>query len=65
MKTLLAAMKQRNSQIPEDTLALFETIVKRYSGHQREGLFLKAMEEFLTREQRFRLFERHGNAAPG
>jgi len=67
MKMLLNAMKKRNSGIPEDIAPIFEGIVKKYeargvpaSDPEYETEFFKAMEEHLTREQRFRLFEQNG-----
>lgn len=60
MKTLLKLMKKHKAEIPTDKLMLFEDLVQTYHGDEREEKFLKAMEEQLTKEQRFRLFEQHG-----
>jgi hypothetical protein len=60
MKTLLKAMQTRRHKISEDKLLLFEHIVQNHEGDECESLFLKAMEEHLTPEQRFRLWEQHG-----
>jgi hypothetical protein len=50
MKTILTAMKKKNSGVPSDLLPLFENII------QSEGDFFAAMEEHLTQEQRFGLY---------
>ncbi len=63
MKTLLKLMQKKQTEIPSDTLMLFEHLVQTYQGGECEEKFLKAMEEQLTREQRFRLFEQHGSCS--
>jgi len=67
MKTLMKNMKKKQNElgIPADKLLIFEGIIDKYfvSGrHSREGdnKFMKAIYEHLTREQRFRLWERWG-----
>lgn len=49
------------SKICDNTVMLFEHIVQTYQGAECEEKFLKAMDEQLTKEQRFRLFEQHGS----
>ena len=63
MKTLLKLMKKQKNEIPSDKLMLFEHIVQSYQGSECEEKFLNAMEEQLTKEQRFRLFEQHGSCS--
>jgi len=61
MKTMLKAMQKRSSGIPSDVLPIFETIIQEYGdGHECDYEFSKAMEEHLSQEQRFRLFEQNG-----
>lgn len=61
MKTMLKSMQMRKNEIPCDLLPLFEQIVQTYEGAECEKRFYKAMEEHLTREQRFRLCEQNGS----
>lgn len=61
MKTMLKSMRMRKNEIPDDVLPLFEHIVQTYKGDERDGEFIKAMEEQLTKEQRFRLYEQNGS----
>lgn len=61
MKTMLKSMRMRKNKTPDDLLPLFEEIVQTYKGDECEGRFMKAMEEHLTREQRFRLYEQNGS----
>lgn len=63
MKTLLKLMQKNNAEIPGDKLLLFQQIVQKYQGSECEKKFLLAMEEQLTQEQRFRLFEQHGSCS--
>ena len=63
MKTMLKSMRMSKNGIPEDILPLFENIVLTYKGNECEDKFLKAMDEQLTKEQRFRLFEQHGSCS--
>ena len=67
MKTMFKVMQKKANQIPADKLLIFEDIIHRHEpltipgtgeGCYRE--FTAAMENHLTREQRFRLFEQHG-----
>ena len=65
MKTMLNAMKKRNSEIPDDVLPIFEGIMQKYensgsTGHDCVKEFNEAMEAHLTKAQRFRLFEQNG-----
>ena len=68
MKTILNSMKKRNSGIPEDVLPIFEGIIQKYealnapsSSPEYEDEFTEAMEEHLTKEQRFWLYEQNGS----
>jgi hypothetical protein len=61
MKSMLKAMQMPKNEIPVDVLPLFEDIVQTYKGAECEEKFMKAMEEQLTTEQRFRLFEQNGS----
>lgn len=63
MKTLLKTMRMRKNEIPDDLVLLFEHIVQTYEREECEEKFLKAMEEQLTKEQRFRLFEQNGSCS--
>lgn len=63
MKAVLNAMRMRKNEIPQEVLPLFESIVQTYKGAECEREFIKAMEEHLTREQRFRLFEQNGSCS--
>lgn len=63
MKTMLKTMRMRKNQIPEDVLLLFENIAQTYDGEECEEKFTKAMEEQLTKEQRFRLYEQNGSCS--
>jgi len=60
-------MQKKNSGISEDILSVFEGIIKKYEAldvpgkhHYCSKEFHEAMEEHLTKEQRFRLYEQHG-----
>ncbi|MCL1820540.1 MAG: hypothetical protein FWG36_07795, partial [Oscillospiraceae bacterium] len=57
----LNTMKKSKYGIPVDKLPIFEEIIQRYDGNELEAKFLKAMEENLTNEQRFRIFEQNGS----
>lgn len=63
MKVILNSMKKRNSGISEDRLPVFERIIETSERSECEGKFAKAMEEYLSREERFRLFEQHGSCS--
>ncbi|MCL2362870.1 MAG: hypothetical protein FWC73_13790 [Defluviitaleaceae bacterium] len=73
MKTILRAMQKKKNEIPEDVLPIFEGIVQKYEeqlGPHLVGLrcfqpewddeFSKAIDEHLTEEQRFKLYEEVG-----
>jgi len=65
MVSTLKAMQKKNSGIPEDVVHIFEGIMRKYEGagspgHHCAKEFNEAMEEHLTKEQRFRLFEQNG-----
>lgn len=61
MKSMLKSMRMRKNEIPDDLLPVFEEIIETYQGSECEARFMKAMEERLTREQRFRLCEQNGS----
>ncbi|MDR7871199.1 MAG: hypothetical protein RIN55_10085 [Tissierellaceae bacterium] len=61
MKTMLKIMRMPKNEIPDDVLPLFEHIVQTYKRVECEEKFMKAMEEQLTKEQRFRLCEQNGS----
>jgi len=73
MKVVLRAMQKKKNQIPDDVLPIFENIVQKWEeelGPNLVGIqclkpewddeFSLAMNEFLTKEQRFRLYEEAG-----
>ena len=68
MKTILTAMRRKNSGISEDVLSIFEHIIQKYEvpdapgagHHDYAKAFSEAMGKYLTKEQRFRLYEQHG-----
>ena len=65
MTIILKAMQKKNSGISEDVLSIFEDIVQNHNGasspyiglDERYSVFAKAIEEHLTKEQRYRIFE--------
>lgn len=68
MKTMLNTMKKRNSGIPKDVLPIFEGIIDKFEalnapslGPECDDEFNKAMEEHLTKEQRYWLYEQNGS----
>lgn len=61
MKTMLKIMKKRKNEIPDDILSLFEDIAQTYKGDECDEKFTKAMEEQLTKEQRYQLYEQNGS----
>ena len=63
MKTMLKMMQMRKNEIPDVLLPLFEHIVQTYNGDECEEKFMQAMEEHLTKEQRFRLYEQNGSCS--
>ena len=60
MKAVLKTMQMRKNEIPEDILLVFENIFQTLEGDECEAEFMKAMEEHLTEEQRFRIWEKNG-----
>jgi ribosomal protein L44E len=65
MKTYLSVMKKRGSVIPEETVGVFEEIVKKYSvenkgSNEGDNKFMEAIGEHLTKEQRVWLWEQCG-----
>jgi len=68
MKTVLRAMQKENTGAFNDVLPLFEDIVQNHVGSsspqigldERCDHFAKAMKEHLTKEQRYRIAEKHG-----
>jgi hypothetical protein len=63
MKTMLKIMRMRKNEIPDDILPLFEHIVQTYKRDECDEKFIKTMEEQLTKEQRFRLYEQNGSCS--
>ena len=72
-KAVLREMRKRKNIIPEDTLSIFEGIIQKWEEQLGPNLigiscfkpewddeFSKAMNEHLTREQRFQLYEEAG-----
>jgi hypothetical protein len=67
MKTMLKSMQKKDRGIPKEKLQIFEDIIKKYEvrgmsslGSECDIEFSMTMEELLTKEQRFRLFEQNG-----
>lgn len=70
MKTMLRTMQKKNSGVPREKLPVFEGIIQKYLelggggltdvGEECSAEFFKAIEEHLTKEQRFRLYEQAG-----
>lgn len=60
MKTMLNVMKKKKNDIPEDCLLVFEDITRTYNGNERDAKFMDAMEEYLTKEQCFRIWAQNG-----
>ena len=67
MKTLLKIMQKKNSGVPEGILPVFEGIIQKYEalgvpslGPECNAELFKAIEEHLTKEQRFKLYEQAG-----
>jgi len=68
MITMLRQMQKKNSGIPGNVLPVFEGIVKKYEevgivgrGNELNAEFCQAMDEHLTREQRYKLYETNGS----
>ena len=73
MKSMVNAMKKKNSGVPEDIFPIFEGIFQRcqdeYGPHlvgytsfhpEWDDEFCQSMSKHLTKEQRFRLYETQG-----
>jgi len=67
MITMLKTMKKKNSGIPENVLPIFENIINKYheigfngNGNELNAEFCQAMDEHLTKEQRYKLYETNG-----
>jgi len=73
MNSMVSAMKKKKNGIPENVLPIFEGILQRYHDEYGPNLvgytsfhpewddeFCMAMNEHLTKEQRFRLYETQG-----
>jgi len=67
MKTMLKTMQKKTSKIPVDVLPVFEGIIQKYTALDAPSLgddcgteFFQAMEEHLTKEQRFWMYEQNG-----
>lgn len=61
MKSMMKSMRMSKNEIPVDIVPLFEEIVQTYKGDECEEKFMIAMEEHLSKEQRFRLCEQNGS----
>lgn len=74
MTGMISAMKKKNSGIPEDLVFIFEGILQKQRdqlGHPKfvgitcfqpewDDEFCQAMDKYLTKEQRFKLYETQG-----
>ncbi|MCL2696552.1 MAG: hypothetical protein FWE74_00565 [Oscillospiraceae bacterium] len=67
MKSMLKTMKKKNSGISADVIPAFEGIIQKYEelgapslGPECDAEFEEAMKEYLTKEQRFWLYEQNG-----
>lgn len=60
MRTMLKAMRMRKNGISEDIVQKFESIIDSYKGEACDNAFIEAMNDYLTEEQRFRLWECDG-----
>ncbi len=60
MKTMLNTMKMKKNDISENNLFVFEEIMRTYNGNERDTKFMDAMEQHLTKEQRFRIWAQNG-----
>ncbi|BCJ94165.1 hypothetical protein acsn021_17340 [Anaerocolumna cellulosilytica] len=60
MKTILKAMRMKKIGIPDDLLYIFEGIIQSYNGDECDVKFIEAMNQHLTEEQRFQLWESDG-----
>ena len=60
MKSVLKTMQTRKYGISEDTISIFEDIVRTCDRAECEDKFIEAMNGHLTSEQRFRIWERNG-----
>ena len=63
MQSILKEMGKPKNKIPQKKLDIFERIIQKYEGkdNECEAKFMEAMEEHLTREQRFGIFEQKGS----
>ena len=60
MTTMLKEMKKAKYGIPQKKLNNFERIIQKYEGNECEEKFMNAMNEQLTKELRFHLYETQG-----
>jgi hypothetical protein len=65
MRTVLKSMLNKKIGIPEDVIIIFEDIITSYfvpGRGSKEGdiKFTQAMERYLTKEQLYKLWEKHG-----
>lgn len=73
MKSMVSAMKKKKNGIPEEVVPVFDDILQRYNQEFGPNLvgyttfhpewddeFCQAMNEHLTKEQRFKLYETQG-----
>ena len=63
MQNILKEMEKPKNKIPQKKLDVFERIIQKYEGKndECEAKFLEAMQEHLTKEQRFGIFEQKGS----
>ena len=64
MRTMLKEMKKAKYGISQKKLDKFERIIQKYEGNECDEMFMKAMNEQLSKEQRFHLYETQGGC-PG
>lgn len=63
MKTMLKLMRKHKNEFSDDVVLLLEHIVQSYQGDECSEKFWKAVEEHLSREQRYMLYEQHGSCS--
>jgi len=63
MRTMLKEMKKAKYGISQKKLDKFERIIQKYEGNECDEMFMKAMNEQLSKEQRFNLYEIHGGCS--
>ncbi|MDR2570360.1 MAG: hypothetical protein LBD23_08710 [Oscillospiraceae bacterium] len=60
MTTMLKEMKKAKYGISQKKLDNFERIIQKYEGSECDEIFMKAMNEQLSKEQRFHIYETQG-----